>query len=330
MFALLTCGCSQERKTQKKTIDIGLSLYDASDTFIKELTDEFERKISEEDSDNLIITVRKSDEENSQSKQNADVKQMISDGADVLCVNLVDRNSPSEIIDAARKRNVPVIFFNRKPVDEDLLQWDKLYYVGSDAEQSGVLQGQMAADDIKKDKNIDRNHDGRIQYVVLEGQPNHQDALLRTDKSVSTLQENDISLENLGTRIANWNRAQAQSKMKELISQYGTKIELVLANNDDMALGAIDAYNSTDFVEADRPLIYGVDGTEVGLEAVLSNKMNGTVYNDKEGQAEAMKRIAVALATGSKVSGVDFNADRSVYVGFKAIDKKNAAQFLGR
>lgn len=81
-----------------------------------------------------------------QRTQNDQVKALIDEGSNVLCINLVDRADPSEIIDLARENDVPVIFFNREPVAEDMMQWEKLYYVGADAKQSGVMQGELAAE----------------------------------------------------------------------------------------------------------------------------------------------------------------------------------------
>ena len=98
----------------------------------------------------------------SQRTQDDQVKEMLDAGCNVLCVNLVDRASASEIIDLAREKDVPVIFFNREPVAEDLRQWEKLYYVGADARQSGSLQGELAADLIWENVQIDRNRDGKI------------------------------------------------------------------------------------------------------------------------------------------------------------------------
>lgn len=89
----------------------------------------------------VIVSVRSGD--NSQQEQDEVVEEMIDAGCDVLCVNLVDRTAPSNIIRLARQNNIPVIFFNREPVREDLLQWDKLYYVGCDAAQSGEMQGRL-------------------------------------------------------------------------------------------------------------------------------------------------------------------------------------------
>ena len=81
----------------------------------------------------------------------------------------------------AKQNDIPIIFFNGEPVWEDLMQWEDLYYVGCDAEQSGVMQGEIAADYIKNHPEVDKNQDGEIQYVLLEGEAGHQDAISRTD-----------------------------------------------------------------------------------------------------------------------------------------------------
>ena len=200
----------------------------------------------------------------SQKTQDDQVKELIDEGCNILCVNLVDRTDPSEIIDLARENEVPIIFFNREPVAEDLMQWSGLYYVGADADQSGVMQGELAADAIKADSRIDRDRDGKIQYVVLEGEAGHQDAILRTEKVVDTLKSRGIQLEKLSYGVANWNRAQAENRMTQMIGQHQNRIELVLANNDDMALGAIDAYEKLNITQSTVPVFFGIDGTEEG------------------------------------------------------------------
>ena len=134
----------------------------------------------------------------------------------------------------------------------------------------------------------------------------HQDAIIRTENAVETLKNSGIVLEKLGYGIANWNRAQAQNRMEQMLGQFQNKIELVLANNDDMALGAIDAYEKTNLTESAYPVFFGIDGTEVGLEAVLDSKLSGTVYNDKEGQAAAMAKLAAALVLGEGMEAVSY------------------------
>ena len=264
---------------------MGVTSYNQSDTFLGELLGAFKEDLEELERGDLSITVTIRDAAGSQRTQDDQVRELIGAGCDVLCVNLVDRADPSEIIDLARDNEIPIIFFNREPVAEDLMQWDKLYYVGADARQSGIMQGELAAAAIQADSQIDRNKDGKIQYVVLEGEPGHQDAIIRTEDAVETLRDSGVKLEKLSYGIANWNRGQAQNRMEQMINQYQNQIELVLANNDDMALGALDAYEKSNITETSLPLVFGIDGTAAGLEAVEQSRLAGTVYNDKEGQA---------------------------------------------
>ena len=130
------------------------------------------------------------------------------------------------------------------------MQWEDLYYVGCDAEQSGVMQGEIAADYIKNHPEVDKNQDGEIQYVLLEGEAGHQDAISRTDFSVKTLIEKEVNLEKLSYQFADWNRGQAENRMNRLISQYKDGIELVISNNDEMALGAVEAYRKAGYEQA--------------------------------------------------------------------------------
>ena len=195
------------------------------------------------------------------------------------------------------------------------------------AEQSGTMQGELAAEYIKENEDVDRNGDGKIQYAVLEGEAGHQDAIIRTENAVDTLKKNDIRLEKLSYGIANWSRAQAQNRMTQMIGQYPDEIELVLANNDDMILGAIDAYESLNIAEEKIPVFFGIDGTDVGLEAVLDGKVAGTVYNDKEGQAQAMVKLTVALITGEGMDEIVFENEHYIYLPYAKVTKENAADY---
>ena len=248
------CGGTSPKKGDG-SVRIGVSLYDQYDTFISELMASFNSYVDSRKSEGVEMATIVQDASRSQPAQNEDVAEMIENGCNVLCVNLVDRTAPTEIIDNARKNDIPVIFFNRELVEEDLMQWDKLYYVGH--------------------PEADRNGDGSIQYVVLEGEAGHQDAIIRTEYSVDTMISNGILLDKVGYAIANWNRAQARSKMEQLIDGNGSSIELVLANNDDMALGAIEAYQGKGIPAEEWPAIFGIDGTDAGLEAVIAGTMTG-------------------------------------------------------
>lgn len=332
--ALLT-GCSSMQSQKKDdSVRIGVTLYDQYDTFLTELMENFSGYVGVRKSDGVDIVTVVQDAARSQSAQNDEVADMIETGCDVICVNLVDRTAPTEIIDAARKNDVPVIFFNRELVEEDLKQWDSLYYVGADAFESGTLQGEMATDYCREHPEADKNGDGTIQYVVLEGEAGHQDAIIRTEYSVDTMIQKGILLDKVGYAIANWNRAQARSKMGQLIDSGDRQIELVLANNDDMALGAIDAYEEREIPGEEWPAIFGIDGTDVGLEAVISGKMTGTVYNDKAGQARVMEALAYALAAGRPAdsivlpSSVRIVDNKYFRLPYTKVDRERAEELL--
>lgn len=326
--SLTLCGCKKKQTEDTGKNYIGVAYYNQSDTFLNELLDCFRSQLKDIQGGDTETVVMVRDAAGSQRTQDDQVKELIDAGCDVLCVNLVDRADPSEIIDLARENEVPIIFFNREPVAEDLMQWDGLYYVGADAEQSGYMQGELAADMIQSNSQADGNRDGKIQYVVLEGEVGHQDAIIRTEAVVEALTDREIELEKLSYQIANWNRAQAENRMEQLIGQYGNQIELILANNDDMALGALDAYEKLNYTEAAVPAIFGIDGTEAGLKAVVNARLAGTVYNDKEGQARAMAQIAMALLTGKGMEEVEFESEHCVYLPYQKITAENAEDFL--
>lgn len=209
----------------------------------------------------------------SQREQDDQVQEMIEDGCNVLCINLADRTDLSHIINAAMEKDIPIIFFNREPVDEDLNRWDKLYYVGAKAKQSGQMQGELIADYIKNNPGVDKNGDGRIQYVILEGEMGHQDAIVRTESVTESMKNNGLQIEKLSCQIANWNRAQAQNRMTQLIGQYKNSIELVIANNDAMALGAMDAYEKLGVTESNVPAFLEWTAQTMGLKQCSSRSL---------------------------------------------------------
>lgn len=315
-------GCGQADSDNSQNVYVGVTYYDQSDIFLNELLDCFKKEIQDLESEEKKISVTIQGAGGSQRTQDDQVKELIDGGCNVLCVNLVDRTDPSEIIDLAREKQVPIIFFNREPVAEDMAQWEQLYYVGAKAEESGTMQGEMAAEAIKANPQVDRNKDGKIQYVVLEGEPGHQDTIIRTENAVEALKAGGIELEKLSYGLANWNRAQAENRMSQMISQYQTKIELVLANNDEMALGAMDAYEKLNYTESTLPLFFGIDGTKVGLEAVRDSRLSGTVYNDKEGQAKAMAKLVEALVTGSGMEDMDFENQKYLYLPYAKVTEE--------
>lgn len=200
-------GCGAQHEDTMQYMKIGVVVYNQDDTYLGELISEFKDDIRELQTEDRSITVTVRYGAGVQRTEDDRVEELLDAGCDVLCVNLVDRTMPSNIISMAEAKQVPVIFFNREPVREDLMQSENLYYIGCDARESGIMQGELAAAAIASDRSIDRNRDGKIQYVLLQGEPGHQDAIIRTENSVNTLLESGVELEKLSYQIANWNRA---------------------------------------------------------------------------------------------------------------------------
>lgn len=177
-------------------------------------------------------------------------------------------------------------------------RWDHLYYVGVDAKETAILQGRMVVDFYRKTPAaIDKNGDGMVNYVLLEGETSHQDSLIRTEWSIRTLKDGGVPIEKITGGIANWERSQASALMEQWLSAYPNMIELVVSNNDDMALGALDAMERAGISDIS---VIGIDGTTPGVEAMENGKLLGTVSANKEIYGGAIIGIAVSCATGKE------------------------------
>jgi len=210
ILIILLSGCNngfgivKQKQEEKNSIKIGVSIYDEYDTFISDMVSELKewsKKKERETGITIMIDVVSAGQ--SQLTQNDQIARFADQGYDVVCVNLVDRTDATVIIDKAKSVDMPVVFFNRELVEEDLERWDKLYYVGAIAQQSGEMQGKIVVDELKKDFGaIDRSGDGEIQYVMLEGEAGHQDALVRTQSSIGYVVEEGYEVKKLGDEIA--------------------------------------------------------------------------------------------------------------------------------
>ena len=301
LIGLGTAGCGgEEQETEKTSLRIGVSLYRGDDTFINNIRQELEACAKEyEQETGTKVRLDIQDAKGSQYTQNDQAERFISLECDALCINLVDRTAATNIIDRAMEGNVPVVFFNRQPVEEDMNRWNELYYVAAGARESAVLQGRIVADRYRRDPDsLDLNGDGVVSYVLLEGESSHQDSLIRTEWSIRTLKDAGVPIERITGGIANWERSQASALMEQWLLEYPDAIELVISNNDDMALGAIDAMERAGVSDIK---VVGIDGTTPGLQAVEDGKMMGTVSSDKEAYAKAIFEIAAAKALGEEL-----------------------------
>lgn len=272
---------------------VGVCLYSSRDTFIGGLGQEIRQR-----SQGLAeLTFHHA--EGDQNRQIDQVLQLIEDGVDALVINPVDRVSAVYLIRLCRQENIPVVFINREPLPDDLKTYARAYYVGIDPTQQGALQGRAAADYFKAHPEADLNEDGVIQMVLLRGEPGHQDTEMRSLYAQRALRAEGMLMEKVGEETALWDKALGQERMSMLLGALGSRVELVLSNNDDMALGAIDALKAAGYFSGGRFIpVLGVDATAPALEMVEQGSLYATVQNDASSQAQAAVDLVLLLAAG--------------------------------
>lgn len=276
-----------------KTPTIGCAIYKFDDTFMTSVRNSILATAEGRAQVDMV------DSQNSQAFQNDRVDMFITKGVDALAINPVDRAAAGVIIQKAMQANTPVVFFNREPFEDDMAMWDKVYYVGAKAEESGTISGQLIVDYWLANPDADKNGDGVLQYVMLKGEPGHQDAELRTEFSIKAVTDAGIKVECLAEDHANWDRVRGQEKMAAFLAAHGDAIEAVFANNDDMALGAIEALRAAGYFRGDKYIpVVGVDATAPALEALKEGTLLGTVLNDAKRQGEATLMLSYVLAMG--------------------------------
>ena len=327
--SLISCNSRNNEEEDLNDIKIGISVYEQDDIFISSIISNIENITKEKRSEgSYSITLNVEDAKSNQYNQNEQVDMFIDQGYDVMCINLVYRRSAATIINKAKNANIPVIFFNREPVEEDMNMWNKVYYVGAQAEQSGMMQGDIVIEKYKNNpSDVDKNGDGKIQYVMLEGEQGHQDASIRTEYSIKRLVDNGIKVEKLGSEVANWSRTEASEKVARWIEKYNDKVELIISNNDDMALGAIDVLNKSK-IKNNMPLIVGVDGIKDALKAIDNGEMTGTVISDAYKQGKAIFDTALRVSSESildKDNGIDARYIRIPHV---IVTKENVGEYI--
>ena len=163
---------------------------------------------------------------------------------------------------------------------------------------------------------------------MLEGEPGHQDSLLRTEYAIKALTDGGVEVERLARDTANWNRAQASARTARWLEEFGGQVEVILSNNDDMALGAIDALKETERPLEDWPMVVGIDATKPALEALEAGELYGTVFNDAQGQAKAMLDLALALYHGEDpAQAVALEEEHYVWLPYLPVTRENLARF---
>lgn len=317
----LITGCSSGGSGSSDKLTVGVVIYNYSDNFMSFVKSQLESSFAA----HTDIEYTMVDAQNDQAKENDAVDNLLSQGVDVLAINLVDPSAGQAIVDKAG--DVPVVFFNKEPNAKVLTDNKNVYYVGTTSAESGILQGELIADQYKDGVITDINGDGNIGFIMLKGEPGHPDAEARTTESVAAAKEGGVPLFQVAEEAAFWDTTQAKDKCDALFAANGKKIDVVIANNDGMALGCIASMKEQGVIVP----IYGVDGLPDAIDKIKSGDLNGTVLNDPKNQAQATVDLCYNLAVGKDpLDGTEWvldevNAVRVPYVKI-TVDNTDVAE----
>lgn len=297
--------------TAATELPLGVSFYQYADTYISSVRQALESVAADDGSVELLLN----DAQGDQATQNDQLDVMIEQGVGALAVNIVDVGSVQTVIDKAQGEELPLIFFNREPDQDVLKSYDLARFVGTKPEEAGILQGEMAAEMWLDNPDWDKNGDGIMNYVMLTGDAENPEAIARTEYSVKTVEEEyDIETNELGQQVANWNADQAYTAVSAWISREGDNIEVIFANNDSMASGAIAALQSAGYNTGDGPYIpvFGVDATDEAKQLIADGFMTGTIEQDGVAMAEAIYALSKnALLGNDFLEGTDYEYDET-------------------
>ena len=308
-FALGLTACGSGSGSSSNG-EVSVFYYTYSDTYISSVRSAMDKLLTD-----AGLKYQNYDANGNQTTQTEQVTTALAKGSKLLIVNVVDTGSndaAQNIIDQAKAKNVPVIFFNRSVEESVVTSYDKCVFVGTDYEMAGHMQGEMIGKYLVENYDkLDLNGDGKISYVMFKGQEGNMEAIARTQYGVEDankvlkeagkpeLEFYDASNKNkyLVDQNGTWSSAAATDYMGTILAQYSeankNMVELVIANNDEMALGAVSALQTAGYNKEGTKAIpvFGVDATDAAKSAVNSGAMVGTIKQDADGMAKAITTI---------------------------------------
>lgn len=301
---------ADEADVEAKTYKVGVAIYNYDDNFMTLYRNEIEAYFKTLETDEVKYELSMVDGKNDMATQTNQIDTFITQGMDVIILNLVQTSSADVLIDKIVDADIPLVLINREPLayDADGNTLDEAYegildnanvcYVGADARQSGTFQGEIVLDLENKG---DINGDGKVSYVMIEGDPENIDAQYRTEFSIKALTDAGMEVECLVDQVGNWDTAKGQEIAASALSQYGDDVEVIFCNNDGMALGAAAAIEAAGRVVGEDIYLLGVDALEQCQEMVANGTMTGTVLNDHVGQSHKAVDVAVECLNGNAI-----------------------------
>ncbi len=294
---------------------VGICIYKFDDAFMTTYRTALTKLLEDKG-----YTVTCMDGKNDQATQTEQINTFIAQGVDALIINPVNTSAADTIVSAVKDADIPTVLINREPTADAMAAYDKLVYVGCDARQSGTMQGELILDTETKG---DINGDGVVKYIMIQGDPENIDAQYRTEYSVKKLEDEGVKVEQLDLQRGDWDRNKGQEIAQNNLAKFGDDIEVVFCNNDDMAIGALQAIQAAGRTVNKDIYLVGVDALDAALNEVAAGNMTGTVLNDANAQAEKAVECMEGLLAGDTYA----EGEQSVYVDYVKVTPENVSEF---
>ncbi len=262
------------------------------------------------------VTLQVEDAQNDVGKQLNQIQNFVASGVDAIIVNPVDTSATQAMTDAAAQAGVALVYVNREPVNVDSLP-DKQAFVASNEQESGTLETQEVCRLLKE-----QGKGEAANIIVMMGELSNQAAVMRTKDVHDVIATPECSfMKIVEEQTGNWSRTQGQDLMTNWLSA-GVEFDAVVSNNDEMAIGAIQALKAAG-KSMDEVIVAGVDATQDALAAMAAGDLDVTVFQDAAGQGKGAVDTALKLAAGEAV-------DKKVYIPFQLVTPANMEQFTSK
>ena len=309
---LVVAGFAALLGTTAMAENIGVSMALFDDNFLTVLRNGMDEHAKTLDG----VTLQIEDAGNDVAKQLDQINNFVASGVSAIIVNPVDTSATQAMSDAAAAANIPLVYVNREPVNVDSLP-DNQAFVASNERDSGTLETmevcRLLTEAGKTEANI---------YVMM-GELSNQAAVQRTADIHDVMASGNcgVTLNIIDEQTGNWSRDQGQTLMTNWLTT-GTAFDAVISNNDEMAIGAIQALKAGG-VDMTTVIVGGVDATQDALAAMQAGDLDATVFQDAAGQGSGAVNAALALAKGEAV-------EQKVYVPFLLVTPANVADFAAK
>ncbi|WP_018095966.1 sugar ABC transporter substrate-binding protein [Sinorhizobium meliloti] len=284
--------------------NIGITIARSDSAFLTILRDGMQDQAAKLDG----VTVQVEDAQNDPSRQLDQVQNFVSSGVDAIIVIAVDGDSTPALTKMASDAGIPIVYANHPPADVDKLP-DTAAFVGSNEVDSGTLET----------KEVCRLLGGKGAAYVLMGPLNNHSSLVRTKDIHDVIATDECKgMSVIEEQSANWDRLEAANIMTNWLST-GREFDAVIANNDEMAIGAIQAMKAAG-VDMSKVVVGGIDATPDGLAAMAAGDLDVTVFQNAIAQGTAAMDAAVALSRGQKT-------ERQIWVPFELVTPQNMQDY---